>query len=31
VELGRSVPARLPRYAAVRQERVWRRLRYGTA
>jgi hypothetical protein len=31
VELGRSVPARLPRYAAVRQERVRRRLRYGTA
>ena len=31
VELGRSVPARLPRYATVRQERVRRRLRYGTA
>jgi hypothetical protein len=31
VELGRSVPGRLPRYAAVRQERVRRRLRYGTA
>jgi hypothetical protein len=31
VALGRSVPARLPRYLAVRQERVRRRLRYGTA
>jgi hypothetical protein len=31
VALGRSVPARLPRYAAVRQDQVRRRLRYGTA
>jgi hypothetical protein len=28
---GRSVPARLPRYTDVRQERVRRRLRYGPA
>jgi hypothetical protein len=31
VELGRLVPARLPRPAAVRQERPWRRLRYDPA
>jgi hypothetical protein len=31
VERGRSVPARLPQYAAVRQERIRRRLRYGPA
>jgi hypothetical protein len=31
VALGRSVPARLPRYTDVRRERVRRRLRYGPA
>ena len=31
VQLGRLVPARLPRSAAVRQERPWRRLRYDHA
>ena len=31
VQLGRLVPARLPRSAAVRQERRWRRLRYDPA
>jgi hypothetical protein len=31
VELGRLVPARLPRYAAVPAERRWRRLRYDPA
>ena len=31
VELGRLVPARLPRAAAARQERPWRRLRYDPA
>ena len=31
VQLGRLVPARLPRSAAVRQERPWRRLRYDPA
>ncbi len=30
VQLGRLVPARLPR-SAVRQERPWRRLRYDPA
>jgi hypothetical protein len=29
--LGRLVPARLPRYAEVRRERGWRRLRYDPA
>jgi hypothetical protein len=31
VELGRLVPARLPRYAAAPAERRWRRLRYDPA
>jgi len=31
VELGRLVPARLPRYAVARRERRWRRLRYDPA
>jgi hypothetical protein len=31
VELGRLVPARLPRSAGARQERPWRRLRYDPA